>query len=285
MGTGIAAHIVTNSEDLRICWTNVTASSQFPVWSQTGVSGIDVYYRDAGTTSWKHLGVGEAQNAHDNVVNFDMGSSAPREFLIYLSSYRKLALLRIETLSSATLSAGPAPAHDPMVVLGSSIVQCGSTSRAGICWPHALGRALDADTINLGFSGSCQLTLGMAQLMSTVDASGYVIDCFPNMSVAQITAQLGPFINELYTARPTVPIYVVGARLRQYGGPSPYFLQLFQDQETAAINALPSLPTVTFISGADLLGDDLEALVDDSHPSDLGHWRQEQFLEPLIVLN
>lgn len=283
--TGIGVHIVSNTDTLRLCWSNATGTASYINWTQSSVSGLDVYYRTASTDGWRWLDLGEAATASDNTISFALGSSESREFLIYLPQNRRLTTLRIETPSTFTVSAGTAPTHKPLVVYGSSIVQGSGTSRGGIAYPQALGRHYGADTINLGFAGSCQMFAGMATMLATIDASAFIIDCFPNMTDAQITAQMGTFLTTLATARPTVPIYIVQDRLNQSGGPHPLYVTRQADNEAAASAVLATLTAFTnihWIPADDLLGDDYEGTVDGSHPSDLGHYRYTQALEAAI---
>ena len=278
MSTGIAIHVESDTDTLRLCWDNSAGTAAYSITSQTGVSGIDVYYRSATTSGqWRWLDVGEAVAASSNIKTIALGFSEDREFLIYLPQFRRLGLMRIETPSTYTLSAGPVPTNDPLVVYGSSIVQGSGTSRAGIAYPQALGRHFDVDAINLGFAGSCQMFEGMATLLATIDASAFIIDCFPNMTAAQVTAQMYDFIDILATAHPTVPIYIVQDRLNQAGGPHPSTVSTWNAKETAALAELADLQLIhsnlIWVPGDDLLGDDFEGTVDGSHPSDLGQHR------------
>lgn len=286
--TGIAIHVQSSTDILRLCWVTATGTAAYPLISQTAASGIDVYYRSAATDNeWRWLSVGEAIAASDNVQSIALGSSEAREFLIYLPQYRRITTVRIEAPSAYSVSAGPTPTDDPLVIFGSSIVQGTGTSRAGIAYPQALGRYYDRDSINLGFAGSCQMFDGMATLLATIDASAFIIDCFPNMTAAQISSQMPTFMATLLAGIPSaVPVYIAQDRLNQAGGPHPDMIARQADNYAAAYPIYQTLalthPNLHWIPATDLLGDDYEATVDGSHPSDLGHRRYFEALRDAI---
>lgn len=284
---GVVIHIRSNTSTLRVCWQNQVTSPSEPIWSQTGASGISVQFRPYGSTDeFQFLDVGEAVDPNNNADSFVLGSSADREFKIYMPSNRRVDLLRIEQPTGYTMSPGPAPTLDPIVVLGTSIVQGVGSSRPDIPYPQALGRHYNADAINLGFAGSCQLPVGMATLLGTIDASVFVIDCFPNMTTAQITAQLGPFLDTLLPLIPaTTPVEIVQDRLNLAGGPHPDFIAR-QAANLAAMTPIlaartPTHPNLHFIPADDLLPS-AKQVIDGSHPNDFGYDNEASVIEAAI---
>lgn len=278
--TGIAIHIQSNSDALHLCWdmSGGTASS-YPMWSETGASGIDVYYRVVGSGApWTHVTAGSPSTATTGEISVGLGTSANREFLIYTPSHRRIALFRIDIPTAYSITPGTAPAEGPLVVLGTSIDAGSGTSRAGIAFPQALGRHYGVDTLNLGFVGSCQMPVGMATMMATVNASAFYLDCFANMSETQVDAQLAAFITELADSIPsTTPILLMEGR---YPGafPRPDHEAKIAAAYSIYLMLKPTYPNLYWIEGEDLLGADGEALIDDSHPSGLGHYRYTQDL-------
>lgn len=53
---------------------------------------------------------------------------------------------------------------------------------SGISHPSLIGRRLNKPIINLGFSGSAQMEIGMAEMLATIDAELYFIDATQNMN-------------------------------------------------------------------------------------------------------
>lgn len=285
--TGRAIHIVTDADQMHLCWDMTVGDAYGPVNSVNSTSGIDVYYRLPGASTWRFFEVGVAKNETSNQRTISLGASAQREFLIYLPMGRRTTLFRIEVPTQFSVSPGPAPAAKPMIVYGSSIEQGSGISRPGIGWPALLSRAWQRDVINLGFAGSCTMVSGMADVLSRIDGSILLIDCFPNMTAAQITAQLHGFVEDIAAARPLMPIYILQDRLNPSWPTTTYFT----DRQAANLAAMtPIMQTLTtehsnvhFVPSTDFLGDDGEGTADGSHPSDLGNWRWSADLQTLIT--
>jgi hypothetical protein len=142
-----------------------------------------------------------------------------------------------------------------------------------------LGRRFQFPTINLGFSGNGRMEPVMADLLAELDPSVYVLDCLPNMTAAQVTERVEPFVHTLRKAHPQTPIVLVEDRVYQDS-----FLvesRRKRNEENhpalkAAYNRLKKegVKDLYYIGGDNLFGNDGEGAVDGSHPSDLGFMRQ-----------
>ncbi len=154
-----------------------------------------------------------------------------------------------------------------------------------------LGRHLEYPVINLGFSGNGTMDDSVAKLMGELDPAVYVIDCLPNMNAGQIEERTGPLVKTLRQARPTTPIVLVEDRTYANA------VLLAGPRERNATNRaalkkaydklqLEGVKGLYYLPGDKLLGDDGEATVDSSHPTDLGFLRQAEafakILEPLL---
>ncbi len=83
--------------------------------------------------------------------------------------------------------------ENPIVMYGTSILQGASASRPGMAATNIIGRRFDREVVNLGFSANAFLDKEIAELMSEVEASAYVLDFVPNASVSQIKELTIPF--------------------------------------------------------------------------------------------
>lgn len=282
--TGRTIRFKSNSDTLHLCWEMGTLDpDHIDIWSPTGKSGIDVYTRPASGGEWVWVSSGIPNSANMGEAYFNLGTTQDREFMVHLPPGRRTTLFRTEVKTGSTFTKSAAPPNGPYVLLGSSITWGASASRPGASYPSILARRADVDLINLSFAGACQTLVGLATLMASVDASAYIIDCFPNMSPAMITDQLPGFLEELAGNVPsTTPIYVLQDR-RYQNQFDPTLQQSNADKEAAMTAALaPYLllyPNIHFIPSDDFLGDDWEAMGDPSHPSDLGHRRIADDLE------
>jgi len=92
-------------------------------------------------------------------------------------------------------------------VWGSSIAQGGVVQNAGMTWPVSMGRILDREVLNFGFSGACQMQPAVAKYLGELKPEVFVVDCLPNMDAASVTELAAPLIKQLRVALgPTVPL-------------------------------------------------------------------------------
>jgi hypothetical protein len=212
------------------------------------------------------------------------------EYMLYLPLYDGLANLEIGVKSTASIGNPQVDSprkEKPVVFYGTSITQGGCASRAGMSYPNQLSRMLDRQIINLGFSGNGQLDFEIAEMIADIDASCYVIDCLPNVSVDQMNEKYLRFLEILREKKPDVPILLVETILF----PHMYFDQsvstsvqeknvtlrrIFSDQKKKGDHH------VYYMKADKLIGNDYEATVDGVHLTDLGFLRISQNLYPAI---
>lgn len=275
--TGRTLRFNSNSDTLHVCWEMGTLDpDHLDVWSPTGKSGVDLYTRPAGSDDWVWVSSGIPKSTNMGEAYFQLGTSEAREFMLYLPLGRRTTLMRIETKTGSTFGIASQPVEAPYVILGSSITWGASSSRAGSAYPSILARHRDVDLVNMGFAGACQMLPSLATLIASVEASAYILDCFPNMTPEQITDQMPGFVSALATQRPNTPIYILQDR-RYQNQFDPVLAQRNADKLAAIMTVLPGLQlahsNLIWVPSDDLLGDDFEGTVDGSHPSDLGHYR------------
>ncbi len=125
-------------------------------------------------------------------------------------------------------------------------------------------------------------------MLAELDPAVYVLDCLPNMLAPEVTERVEPFVNVLRQAHPDVPILLVEDRTY-----ADSFLVASKRQRNvesraalrAAYNRLmkANTPHLHYLRGDELLGDDGEATVDSSHPTDLGFTRQAAAFEDALI--
>src|ERR1700726_3679402 len=100
----------------------------------------------------------------------------------------------------------------PIVFYGTSITQGGCASRSGMSYQAILGRRLNVDFVNLGFSGNGLGEPELAQTVAEVDASCFVLDFAQNNPTVESLAQVyGPFLQTIRSKHPETPILVITA--------------------------------------------------------------------------
>ena len=286
---GICARFVTATTPIHARWTLRSESLAMNHMPATGVSGLDLYARD-DDGQWAWLGVGRPESFPTNQAQLAGGLPAgQREYLLYLPLYNGVTAVEVGFSPDALVEPGPprpAERSKPIVYYGTSIAQGGCASRPGMAHTAILGRWLDCPMINLGFSGNGTMDPELVEYMGELDPAAHVIDCLPNMSAEAVAERTVPLVRILRQARPRAPIVLVEDRTATNARFLPGSRQGHRDKRAAlraGFDALaPGDPHLHYMRGDDFMGDDGEATVDGSHPTDLGFLRQARCMLPLL---
>ena len=285
---GIAIRFLSDSPSIEVRWKLTSDRLDMPHMPATGVSGVDLYVRTdlPGNSGWRWAGNGRPAGVENERHLVKGLKPIEREWMLYLPLYNGVASIQIGTAEAASIE--PAKPRDrPIVFYGTSITHGACASRPGMAHVAILGRRLDVPVVNLGFSGSGTFDIEIADLMSEIDAAVYVLDCLPNLRGEQVAARAAPFVRRLRSLRPDVPIVLVEDRtyadamfntdkaVRNHENRSA--LKAARDQLTAE-----GVVRLFYIEGDRLLGDDGDATVDSSHPTDLGFMRHADVFEPVL---
>jgi hypothetical protein len=290
---GLCVRFVSESPALHARWALTSANLAMPHMPATGVSGLDLYYR-AADGKWKWLANGRPTKQSNSQALATGLPPGKREYLLYLPLYNGVSSVEIGIPKDAALEKAP-PYPDarrkPIVFYGTSITQGGCASRPGMVHTAILSRRHGSPVINLGFSGNGRMEPELAELLAEIDAAVYVLDCLPNMNAAMVAERVDPFVRALLRAHPKTPIVLVEDRSyanstllsgpREGNRTNRESLKKVYDRLIA-----DKAGGVHYIKGESLLGDDTEATVDSSHPTDLGFMRQadafQKVIEPLL---
>jgi lysophospholipase L1-like esterase len=284
-----AGMMVRFKTDAAVIWADYTllkerlnGANMTPI----GASGLDLYARDpAGKWRW----VGVTRPGGKIVRQEIIGGLAPglREYALYLPLYNGVESLSVGVPPNAAFEPLAPRTEKPIVFYGTSITHGASASRPGIVHTAILGRRFDRPVVNLGFSGNGRMDAAVGDLLITIDAAVFVIDCLPNMNAAQVRERTLPLVNQLRAAHPSTPIVLVEDRRytnvwiqpnRDKGHTANHaaLRESFEKLQAAGVKGL------FYIPGDDLLGDDGEGATDGSHPNDLGFMRQADIMEPVL---
>lgn len=97
----------------------------------------------------------------------------------------------------------------PVVYYGTSITQGGCASTPGTTYQSFVSRWLDADFVNLGFSGNGFGEPELAAVVSEIDASCFVMDFWANVGAAEYGERLPGFVGPIRENHPDTPIIVI----------------------------------------------------------------------------
>jgi len=277
--SGICVRFVTDAKTVSLNWTLTSGGLAMPHMPATGVSGLDVYRRDA--TAWTWVCNMKSTQFPANTASF-AGAGAPTEYLLYLPLYNGVSKLELGVPAGSRLEAAPPRSEAkrlPLVFYGTSITQGACASRPGMSYTAIVGRRLDLPVVNLGFSGSGKMELEMAGLLAEIDARLYVLDCLWNMDGKQIQERVEPFIKALRAKRPDTPILMLEDSNVHDACPTGKGKLLRGIVEKLSAEGVKGLSVV---AGKGLLGADCEGTVDGCHPNDLGFMRHAEVLAPVI---
>ena len=194
----------TTSIRVRCMLPHATPMAHMPL---TGQSGFALYCGGPGRVLPRALAFPQLKETEFERVLFEGVSPALREYTLYLPLYEGVTSLEVGLDKGAAVEAPSAPAVEaPVVFYGTSITQGGCAHTAGADYESILGRMLDLDTINLGFSGNGQGEPEVAELISEIDASLYALDYVANVDLATLEATLPRFVEILRAKHPETPI-------------------------------------------------------------------------------
>lgn len=286
--SGFRYRFITDATTIRARWKLRTDRIAMPHMPATGVSGLDLYTRDAGQWQWIGVGKPQAMQTNDRLLVRGL-SQEKREYLLYLPLYNGIDSIEIGLPPGATFEVAPDryAERKPIVFYGTSITQGGCASRPGMAYPSILGRRLDWPVINLGFSGNGKTEPEVAALLAELDPVAYVIESLPNITVAQVGERVGPFVQILREKHPNVPIVLV----ENLNYPDAALIAERRSKVVDANALLRQLYNrlvkagdthVFYVPSAVLLGGDGEDTVDGTHATDLGFMRMANGMEPIL---
>lgn len=291
---GLVLRFTTDSREIRARWKLGDSNLAIPHMPASAKSGLDLYGRF--DHEWRWIGATKPTAAEQTVTLARGLPTGMREYLLYLPLYNQTLALEIGLQAGATMQPTERPElarfgrpnrAQPLVFYGTSITHGASASRPGMTHSAILGRRLNHSVINLGFSGNGRMEIELAELLAEIPARLYSLDCLPNMGPQMVAERAAPFVRRLRELRPNTPILLVEDRINTNAHVNPGRAAHHASNRRALRAAYEQLldegvEQLYYLRGAELLGDDFEATVDGSHPTDLGFVRMADAFEPVI---
>ena len=254
--------------------------------SVLGMSGFDLY----ATVNGQETFVGAFVPPYGMKTGYEAVipvSGELYDYTINMPNYAGVYSIEIGVESDATLEAAAAYKTDKAIYFyGSSITQGASPSRPGLAYENIVSRALGADFVNLGFSGSCRAEQAMIDyLVSIVDKMEvFVYDYDHNAnSDAHYAETHERLFLALREAAPDLPILIMTRPNMGQTNSSRY-----KTAKATYDNAIArGDKNVYFLSGDDLTEfSGREVSVDGTHPNDIGFYSMAlkviEVLEPVL---
>lgn len=284
---GVQLHFQTDSK--RICLrAKLRGVHGMDHMTATGQCGFDAYIGVVG--QMLYAGTARFNRAKDEyqVTLCTFPNAERRIMTINFPLYQGVTKVEIGLEAGSSVSeVPPRSSQHPVVVYGTSITQGGCASRPGMAYPNILSRRIDAEFINLGFSGSGRGEPEVAEVISTLPAPAVmVLDYESNCSqLEKLQETLPVFLDILRKSWSDTQILVVSK--------VPYAQEAFNDKarksrlanrefqrKTVARLQRAGDSRLSFLDGSTLLGQDYtECSVDGCHQTDLGFLRMANNLE------
>lgn len=279
--SGLYVDFTTNSTSINL-HVKTSSSGYMPHMSAIGQIGLDLYYKYNN----KYIFVATTKtNEKEYLITLlkDLPIEA-KSFRLYLPLYVALEKLEIGIDSSSTIKSVPTINQNKIVCYGTSITQGGCATRPGMSYPSILGRLIDFEIINLGFSGNCHLNLEIADEINKIHNLKYlIIEAEANLYDPNIIKKKLPsFLNIMLSKNINLKIILITH--------FPIALSLLYSktkiERSDAFRIQKDLSeeyNIYFISGRDILKEySFDESVDGIHLTDLGFYKIATYLKDYI---
>ena len=146
---------------------------KMPHFALTGSAGFDLYANNDYISTF--VVPFNINDGYESIIYFQ--SREMREITINFPLYSSVKELFIGIQDQSEFCAPqPYGREKPIVYYGSSITQGGCASRPGMSYESIVSRRINADYINLGFSGSAKGEDEIAEYISNLEMSCFVYD-------------------------------------------------------------------------------------------------------------
>ena len=265
--TGLNLRFKTNSR--KIVFRYVTAKKLWtdPLVPPSGLQSVSLWERRENVKGWEYVGKNHPDSNGTN--EYVVGWRPKSVGLLYFPMRSVVKEFKVGVERGCVFETVPYTNPGKVVVYGTSIVHGGCVSSAGMMFTSFMGRRLDRDVVNLGFSGAGKMELQMADVVSGVDAAIYVIDCDWNMTVDMQKERYEPFVRRLRRLRPSTPILLCGGCTE---GDTPRAQEVFAKSVYDRLRAEEGggRTMLHFLSGVEALPKCSWATHDHCHPNDYG---------------
>ena len=299
---GLSIRFVSNAPEIIVRY-KVTGPVNKPHIPSTAFSGVDLYATDSdGMLHWA-----SGKYSFKDTVQYIFAALRPndnfhklgREYQLFLPLFNTVSNLEIGVPLGSVFKILPARLEKPIVVYGTSIAQGACASRPGMAWTNILSRKLDRSVINLGFASNGRLENPLIDLINEIDARVFILDCLPNLlgkdiDSASLQKRIIESVISIRSKHPNTPIlltehagytngYMIPARQTFFEGANKILNTAFAMLKKESITGI-------YLLSLNEIGVDEEAMVDGTHPNDLGMVRyavayekklREIFMEPV----
>jgi len=298
MSAGFYVDFQTESSFLQLNITYRYETMSMWHFPATGCSGMDLYNFDYNTSTWRWTStttIMKYPQSINHMITVPAQTTHPTEIPLYrlhLPTYNGIKYLAIghDTRypliqpKQKKLIENHNNNKKPIVWYGTSILQGAVASRPGMIFTNWISRNIQREIYNFGFSGNGIMEINVANYLTTIDASVFIIDCLPNMNATLVTNRTIPLVDYIREKHPTTPIILVAGTW--YGDhwfdptPNDSKRQALVEKYNELIAKTGDKDLYLIENSKDELFNEevlINPTVGGTHPSDLGHMEITKF--------
>lgn len=296
--SGIGVRFATNSTRIGCKYTLYWDTHMIHM-ADTGLKGTDLYILE-GDSVWRHVNTNRPYVKKDEngnktklvestyVSNLD---GQMHEYVIYFPLYDGIEDFSVKIDSGAVITKGRPEvinANRRIVAYGTSILQGGCASRTGMAATNIIGRELNCEVVNLGFSGEGKQDTYVARAMATIpDVDVFLLDPVPNCTEMMCDTLTYNFVKTLRTLRPDVPIVMLEGPIYPYARYDSFFGKYLPKKNDAFRRNYERLKAenpdnLYYVTSEGLDGPEDDGTVDGIHLTDLGFLHYANKMIPIL---
>ena len=296
--SGIGVRFATNSTRIGCKYTLYWDTHMIHM-ADTGLKGTDLYILE-GDSVWRHVNTNRPYVKKDEngnktklvestyVSNLD---GQMHEYVIYFPLYDGIEDFSVKIDSGAVITKGRPEvinANRRIVAYGTSILQGGCASRTGMAATNIIGRELNCEVVNLGFSGEGKQDTYVARAMATIpDVDVFLLDPVPNCTEMMCDTLTYNFVKTLRALRPDVPIVMLEGPIYPYARYDSFFGNYLPKKNDAFRRNYERLKTenpdnLYYVTSEGLDGPEDDGTVDGIHLTDLGFLHYANKMIPIL---
>lgn len=296
--SGIGVRFATNSTRIGCKYTLYWDTHMIHM-ADTGLKGTDLYILE-GDSVWRHVNTNRPYVKKDEngnktklvestyVSNLD---GKMHEYVIYFPLYDGIEDFSVKVDSGAVITKGSPEvinANRRIVAYGTSILQGGCASRTGMSATNIIGRELNCEVVNLGFSGEGKQDTYIARAMATIpDVDVFLLDPVPNCTEMMCDTLTYNFVKTLRALRPDVPIVMLEGPIYPYARYDSFFGKYLPKKNNAFRRNYERLKAenpnnLYYVTSEGLDGPEDDGTVDGIHLTDLGFLHYANKMIPIL---
>lgn len=296
--SGIGVRFATNSTRIGCKYTLYWDTHMIHM-ADTGLKGTDLYILE-GDSVWRHVNTNRPYVKKDEngnktklvestyVSNLD---GKMHEYVIYFPLYDGIEDFSVKVDSGAVITKGSLEvinANRRIVAYGTSILQGGCASRTGMAATNIIGRELNCEVVNLGFSGEGKQDTYVARAMATIpDVDVFLLDPVPNCTEMMCDTLTYNFVKTLRALRPDVPIVMLEGPIYPYARYDSFFGKYLPKKNDAFRRNYERLKAenpnnLYYVTSEGLDGPEDDGTVDGIHLTDLGFLHYANKMIPIL---